>query len=344
MKILILGGTRFLGRHLVEASLARDHAVTLFNRGESNPGLFPGVTELYGNRDGDLATLEEALAGEAWDAVIDTCGYVPRIVRASAALLSGTVPHYTFISTLSVYADLATQGLDESAPVATMADETVEEITEETYGPLKALCERVVADVYSDGALIIRPGLIVGPHDPTDRFTYWPVRVAAGGEVLAPGTGDPPVQFIDVRDLAAWTVKMVEQAETGVYNATGPAGGVLMREFLEKTRDSSGSNASFTWVDEAFLLERGVTPWIEIPLWIPGDEALGFGSVNVERAIRAGLTFRPQEETIAGTLAWAEARPDGHEWRAGLDREREKALLAAWKAGRQRQGDRRRRS
>ena len=330
MQLLILGGTRFLGRHLVEAAIERGHEVTLFNRGQSNPGLFPGVSELYGNRDGDLAAVEEALATEGWEAVIDTCGYIPRVVQASAELLAATVPHYTFISSLSVYDDFVTQGLTEGAPVATMADETVEEITEETYGPLKVLCEQVVAETYPEGALIIRPGLIVGPHDPTDRFTYWPVRVAEGGEVLAPGTGEVPVQLIDVRDLAMWTIRMVEAQATGVYNATGPAGGIPFRDFLETTQKSTGHQAKLIWVDELFLLEEGVQPWIEIPLWIPGKEAAGFGSVNVDKAIAEGLTFRPLEETIRDTLAWAKERPAVYEWRAGLAREREKALLSAW--------------
>lgn len=330
MKMLILGGTRFLGRHLVEAALARQHEVTLFNRGQSNPGLFPGVREVYGDRDGDLATLAEALATDGWDAVIDTCGYVPRVVRAATELLAGEVPHYTFISTISVYSDFAAEGITEDAPLATMADETVEELTGETYGALKVLCEQVVSDVYPEGALIIRPGLIVGPHDPTDRFTYWPVRIAKGGKVLAPGSGEVPVQFIDVRDLAAWTIRLVEEGATGVYNATGPAERLSLREFLEITRNSTGSNARFVWVHEAFLLEQGIQPWMEIPLWIPGEEGLGLGTVNVEKAKAAGLTFRPLPETIRDTLAWAAARPDEHEWQAGLKREREQELLAAW--------------
>lgn len=339
MRILILGGTRFVGRHLVQAAMARGHEVTLFNRGESNPGLFPSVKELHGDRDGDLTALEEALAVERWDAVIDTCGYVPRVVRASTELLANEVPHYTFISTISVYADFTTEGLDESSPVATMADETVEEITHETYGPLKRLCEQVVEGVYPDGALIIRPGLIVGPHDPTDRFTYWPVRVAEGGEVLAPGTGEAPVQFIDGRDLAAWTIKMVEERATGTFNATGPASTLSLREFLETTRRRSDSDAAFVWVDEAFLLEAGAEPWMEIPLWIPGEEAAGIGTVNVDKAIAAGLTFRPLAETMEDTRAWAEKRPGTHEWRAGLRREREEALLTVWAAEKKEEDD-----
>lgn len=327
MKMLILGGTRFLGRHLVEAALARGHEVTLFNRGQSNPGLFADVRELYGNRDGELAPLAEALATEGWEAVIDTCGYVPRVVRASAELLAGDVPHYTFISTISVYSEFTRQGMAEDGPLAAMADETVEEITEETYGPLKVLCEQVVADVYQEGALIIRPGLIVGPHDPTDRFTYWPVRIAAGGDVLAPGDGEMPVQFIDVRDLASWTVRLVEKGASGVYNATGPGERITLREVLESTRDSIGSDARFIWVDEAFLLEQGIQPWMELPLWVPGEEGLGLGTVSVEKAKGAGLTFRPLAETIRDTLTWAETRPDEHEWRAGLKRERERELL-----------------
>ncbi len=206
MKLLVLGGTVFLGRHLVEAATARGHSVTLFNRGQHNPELYPEVEKLRGDRDSDLS----ALQGRRWDAVIDTCGYLPRAVRASAELLADAVDHYTFISSISVYADFHTPAMDESAPVGTLADETVEEVTGETYGPLKALCEQAAERALPGRVLNIRPGLIVGPHDPTDRFTYWPVRVARGGEVLAPGRPHVPVQVIDGRDLAEWTVRMVE--------------------------------------------------------------------------------------------------------------------------------------
>jgi 2'-hydroxyisoflavone reductase len=318
--------TRFVGRHLVRAAQNRNHEVTLFNRGQSNPGLFPGVTELHGDRDGNL----DALTGGQWDAVIDTCGYLPRVVRASAQFLAESVPHYTFISSISVYADLAQSGVDESAPVATLEDETIEAITNESYGALKALCEQVVEEVYPAGSLNIRPGLIVGPYDPTDRFTYWPVRVDRGGEVLAPGAPENLVQVIDARDLADWTLGMVEKQATGVYNATGPAGGVPLGKVLETCKAVTGSDATFTWLDEAFLLAHDAQPWMEIPLWLPSDEGAGFGSVDISRAMEKGLSFRLLAATVADTLKWAGQRAADHEWRAGLTAEKEEGLLQAW--------------
>ncbi len=218
MDLLILGGTGFLGRHLVERALAYGHRVTLFNRGLSGPDLFPEVETIRGDREGNLS----ALRGRRWDAVIDTCGYVPRVVRASAALLAGAVDHYTFVSSISVYSDAIEPGADEGAPVKELADPTVEEVTGETYGGLKALCERAAEEEMPGKVLNIRPGLISGPHDPTDRFTYWPRRISAGGEVLAPDRLERRVQFIDVRDLAVWIVKMSAERRTGTYNATDP--------------------------------------------------------------------------------------------------------------------------
>lgn len=327
MKLLVLGGTRFVGRHIVRAALERGHDVTLFNRGQTNPDLFDDVEQLRGDRDGDLSALD----GRRWDAAIDTSGYVPRVVRASAERLAGAVDHYTFISSLSVYPDMSIEGLDESSPVSTMDDPTVEEVTGETYGPLKALCEQVVQDVYPDGGLVIRPGVVVGPYDPTDRFTYWVVRVDRGGDVLAPAPPERRVQFIDARDLGEWTVRMAEERRTGIYNATGPEGGVTMDEMLATCREVAESDARFVWVDEGFLLEHDVQPFRGLPLWLPGDDAAGFGSVNVEKAVAAGLRFRPLAETASNTLQWAEERPADHEWQAGLSAEREAALLQAWR-------------
>jgi len=261
MRYLILGGTVFLGRALVQAALARGHSLTLFNRGQSNPDLFPKVEQLHGDRATDLS----ALQGRHWDAVIDTCGYVPRIVRLSAEALAGATDHYTFISSLSVYADTSQPGTDESAPVGTLEDETVEQVTGETYGPLKALCERAVEQTLPGRALVIRPGLIVGPFDPTDRFTYWPHRVAQGGEVLAPGRPARPVQFIDVRDLAEWTLDMVEAKRTGVYNADGPAQPLPMEQLLDTCKIVSGSAARFTWASEEFSAEQQVEAWSQMP-------------------------------------------------------------------------------
>ncbi len=329
MKLLILGGTSFLGRHLVEIAQARGHTLTLFNRGQRNPNLFPEIEHLRGNRDGDLT----ALHGRTWDAAIDTSGYFPRIVRASAELLAGAVSHYTFISSISVYSDVSIIGIDESAPVGTLADPTVEEITGDTYGPLKALCEQAAEQAIPGRALIVRPGLIVGPHDPTDRFTYWPHRVAQGGEVLAPAHADYRVQIIDARDLAGWILSMVEARQTGVYNATGPAYPLTLGNVLDTCRTVSGSDARVTWVAEQFLLDNKVEPWVQLPLWVPESDPAnaGFSAVNCQQAIAAGLAFRPLADTVRDTLAWDATRPPDHEWRAGITRERETELLQAWR-------------
>ena len=329
MHILILGGTVFLGRHLTEAALAAGHTVTLFNRGQRNPELFPQVEKLRGNRDGDL----EALRGRKWDAVIDPSGYVPRLVRASAELLANAVGHYTFISSLSVYADTTQPRVDEQSQVAAMPHglQDSEEITGESYGPLKVLSERAAEQCLPGSTLIIRPGLIVGPHDPSNRFTYWPVRVSRGGEVLAPDQPGHAVQFIDVRDLSEWIIRLVEAKTIGTLNATGLGDPLTLGEVLEASRAVTGSDATFTWVPEAFLLEHKVTPYTEMPLWVPSEEA-GFGRFNIAQAKAAGLTFRPLADTIRDTLAWDSARPADAERRHGLKPEREAALLAAWHA------------
>ncbi len=325
MRLLIIGGTRFVGRHLVEAALARGHEITLFHRGQTNADLFPQVEHLIGNRDGDLAPLRDRV----WDAAIDTCGYVPRVVRQSVDLLADSIGHYTFISSISVYAEDAPVGMDEAAPVATIADETREDITDESYGALKVLCERVVQQVYADRALIVRPGLIVGPHDHTDRFTYWPYRSAQGGEVLAPGDPDQAVQFIDARDLAAWIVRAVEARLGGTFNATGPDYRLSMRQFLEACITASRAKAQLTWVSEEFLREAKVEPWSDLPLWVGAKDAK-FDTVNNARAIEAGLTYRPLATTINDILTWSNTRPIDHAWRAGLKPEREREVLAAW--------------
>lgn len=329
MRLLVLGGTVFLGRHLVEAALAAGHTVTLFNRGRRNPELFPGVEKLRGDRDGDL----ESLRGRTWDAVIDPSGYVPRIVRASAELLAGSVGQYTFISSLSVYADPVASGTAEDGRLAVLpaGREGTEEITGDTYGALKVLSEQAAEASLPGRTLIIRPGLIVGPHDPSDRFTYWPVRVARGGEVLAPGDPDRHVQFIDVRDLAAWILRLVEARQTGTFNVTGPVPSLTMGRLLDSCRLIAGSDAAFTWVPEALLLAHNVAPYTELPLWIPSVDA-GFDRFNVSRALAAGLTFRPLETTIRDTLAWDATRPVGAERRNGLKSEREAALLAAFRS------------
>ena len=330
MNILIIGGTVFLGRHLVDAALARRHSVTLFNRGQHNPDLFPNVEKLRGNRDGDL----DALKGRRWDAAIDTCGFIPRIVRASAELLANSVDHYAFISSISALSDLSQSDQDESAPVGKLKEgDSGEQVTEDSYGPLKALCEEAVEQAMPNRALIIRPGLIVGPHDPTDRFTYWPHRIAQGGEVLAPGDPNRPVQIIDARDLAEWNIRLIEAKTTGVFNATGPDYALTMGQVLEESKRVSGSDAHFTWIDEQFLLDSNVGSWIEMPLWIPEKEnAPGLFAINCRKAMAAGLTFRPLADSIRDTLSWDATRPANVERRAGMKPEREAELLQTWQS------------
>jgi 2'-hydroxyisoflavone reductase len=322
MKLLILGGTVFLGRHVVESALARGHEVTLFNRGQHNSDLFPEVEKLRGDRNGDLSALE----GRHWDAAIDTSGYFPRVVRASAEKLSAAVDHYTFISSISVYSDFTKAGMDENAPLGTLQDESVEEITAETYGPLKVLCERAAQQAMPGRVLIVRPGFIVGPQDPTDRFTYWPYRVAQGGDMLAPGKPDSPIQFIDVRDLASWIVRMIEDRQTGIFNATGPNYTLTMQDLLETCRKVTGSDTRFIWVSEPFLAQHGV----ELPIWVPSEDA-GAATVDCSKAFEAGLIFRPLSSTVRDTLAWYESCTPAAPFRAGLQPEQEEQLLQAWR-------------
>ncbi len=327
MKLLVLGGTVFLGRHLVEAALARGHEVTLFNRGRHNPDLFPECEKLRGDRDGGL----DALRGRRWDAVVDTSGHVPRLVRDSAELLADAVEHYTFVSTLAAYADFpAVPGIDESRPLAAPEDPFAEEVDFRTLGPLKALCERAAAAALPGRVLAVRAGLLAGPHDPTDRFTYWPRRVARGGEVLAPAGPWLRVQLVDARDLAAWIVRMAEARGTGAFNATGPARPLTLGELLDTCRAESGSDARFAWMDERSLLRAGVGRRMELPLWMPG--APGAASADCRRALAAGLAFRPLADTVRDTRAWDASRPADAKRRAGLDPAREAELLEALRA------------
>jgi 2'-hydroxyisoflavone reductase len=328
VRILVIGGTRFLGRHLVEEALGRNHDVTLFNRGKSNPDLFPQLETILGDRERDLKKLQQASQG--WDTVVDVAGYLPRLVRLSAEALKETVGRYAYISSISVYSNFGKVGINESDPVGTIEDEATEEITEETYGPLKALCEGVVQEVYGERAQIIRPGLIVGPHDPTDRFTYWPVRMSRGGDVLAPQRPEAPIQIIDVRDLSAFILKLIEENVSGIYNATGPDYELSLGKLLDVSKQLTGSNANIHWASVNFLNQHGVQAWSDMPTWIPDDEeGVGFSRVDVSKAIAAGLKFRPLEETVRDVLAWAQTRPANHEWRAGLTAEREADVLAA---------------
>ncbi|MCK9519870.1 MAG: NAD-dependent epimerase/dehydratase family protein [Dehalococcoidia bacterium] len=320
MRLLIIGGTQFVGRHIVDGAMARGHQVTLFNRG-SNPEVPAGVERITGDRDGGL----EPLRGRTWDAVIDTPGYVPRVVRQSAELLADAVSRYVFISTISVYAEFEA-GMDETAPLARLRDPATEEVTGRTYGGLKALCEAEVQRVYGERALIVRPGFVVGPYDHTDRFTYWLVRVARGGEVLAPGSPDAPIQFIDARDLAEFTVGLVEAGAGGAYNATGPESSLTWGEFFETTQRLSLGHAVFTWADDHFLMDHRLDRTGELPLWVPS--ASGLHGVSIAKARAAGLRTRPLAETVADTLEWRQELDAP--LAAGMDPDREAELLREW--------------
>jgi len=332
VRLLILGGTLFLGRHIVDCAREHGHELTLFNRGHTDPGAFADVERITGDREADL----DVLAGRSWDAVIDTSGYLPRVVRASAAALADSVDHYVFVSSISAYSSLPVPGLDEDAPLAELPDPDSEDVAR-YYGELKVGCERVVRDALPDRALVVRPGLIVGPHDPTERFTYWVRRLAEGGRVLAPGAEGQPVQLIDARDLARWIVLMTEQRRTGTFNATGPAERLTFGEMLERIRRATGGNAEFVWIDEDRLAEAGVEPWDELPLWLDlprHAELRGFLAVSVGRALSEGLEFRPLEATVADTLAWRRSTSEIGKTvgvpvpPAGLSVEREAQLLA----------------
>ncbi len=338
LDLLILGGTSFLGPHCVEAALARGHTMTLFNRGRTNPHLFPDLEKLRGDRDPTKAKGLTDLEGRSWDAIIDTSGRFPRIVRASAELLAGAgARQYVYISSISVYSDNSIPNMDESGPLATMEDETLEEYGDQFqyYGSLKVLCEQAAEKVMPGRATNIRPGLIVGPRDNVPRFTYWPVRVERGGEVLSPGSPDDPVQYIDGRDLAEFVIKTLEDGTTGVFNATGPNHPTTVAELLYGCKAVSGGDASFTWVDADFLETHNVHGWSDLPVWIPPRAGYeGFHRVNIQKAIAAGLTSRPLAETVRDTLAWYHAWPaeKPFPWRGGMKAEREREVLDAWHA------------
>jgi 2'-hydroxyisoflavone reductase len=317
VNLLVLGGTKFLGRGVVEAALAAGHEVTLFNRGETNPDLYPEAEKLRGDLAGDLA----ALAGREWAAAIDLDPtQLPRHTRRRAEALAGSVGHYVFVSTISVYSD-PSQPIDEGSPVVEPPDQEPDAFDPELYGPLKVGSERAVQEVYGDRAAIARPGLIAGPHDPTDRFTYWPRRLADGGDVLAPGSPSQPVQLIDARDLGAFLVRLAERRVAGVFNATGPAVPLTLGETLERI-----GAANLVWVGDQALLDAGVQPWMELPLWLPGDDYSGMLRADISGALAAGLTFRPLEETARDTLAWSF---EAGEQRPTLTREKEREILGS---------------
>lgn len=341
MRILILGGTRFLGRYLIGEALARGHAVTLLNRGRTHPELFPEVERLLGDRGGDLS----ALAGRSWDAAIDTSGYFPRDVAASAAALRGAVGRYLFVSTLNVYADLSQPDVGEEAPRVEPAEgEEVPADDPGAYGLQKALCEGALAAALPGRTLVVRPGVLVGPHDLSERLAYWIERVARGGEVLAPGRPDRRIQCLHAGDLAAWLVRLAEAGRTGVFNAAGPAAPLTLAGLLDACRKATGGDARFTWVEENFLTGQ-VEPWTELPFWLPESVP---GTLDLTRALAAGLETRPIEEVVADTWAWLSSRES--RWPAdgrgsadrpvevGLEAGKEAELLRRWHASREPEG------
>ena len=329
LQILILGGTRFLGPHQVEYALARGHEVTLFNRGKTNPDLFPELEKLRGDRNDDLAALE----GRRWDAVIDNSAGIPRWIRDVGELLQDRVHQYLFISSTGVFYPYLSTDIAEDGTLATLADPTVEEVTGETYGGLKALCEQESETWFPGRATVVRPHLIVGPGDNTDRFTYWPVRIARGGEVMAPGDPADRVQIIDVRDLARFCILCLEERHTGAYNALGPYSPLSIGGMLDGIRATVANEISFTWVDREFLAEYEVQPWQQMTVWVPPvDDLLGMCHIDGSKAFTAGLTLRPLADTARDTLQWwhglAEERRSTP--RAGCPVELEESTLAAW--------------
>ena len=325
LRLLILGGTGFIGPHMVRTALSRGHEVTIFNRGKSSTHLFPELEKLRGDRDGDL----ESLKGRDWDAVIDNTGYVPRHVRDSADLLKGHVGRYLFTSTGSVY-DLKQEKIDENSKLLEVTNPESEEV-EKYYGELKVLCEKAVQDRYGDAATIVRPHIVAGPGDKTDRYTYWPVRIDAGGEIIAPGDPANPVQYIDVRDLSEFCIHLVEQDTPGIFNGAGPTYSELsMQELLYAIRGVTSSKLEFTWVDEAFLSEQGIEQF-GYPLWVSlNSEYKGLARVSIERSVKHGLKLRPLAVTAHDTLQWFKSEPIERRNKLQLNLERDEKILKAW--------------
>ncbi len=342
LTLLVLGGTGLIGPPMVEYALARGHEVTLFNRGKTNTHLFPDVERLKGDRNDDISALEQAVAdGRRWDAVIDNTASLPRWVTESAGLLADAADVYLYTSSISAYADSSIPGADETAAVGQISAEgeskvlTTKDITGENYGPLKARCEEEARKAFPDRAIIVRPGLIVGPGDYSDRFSYWPVRINRGGEVMAPGNPDDPVQFIDCRDLGEWYIRLVEAKALGTYNGTGPRSPMSIAGMLYGIRATVDNEISFTWVDADFLEEHEVQAWMHMTVWVPPvGEYAGFSSSGIQRALDAGLTFRPLADTAEATMAYWNSLPDERRAnpKAGLSAKKEQEVLAAWHA------------
>lgn len=335
LRILILGGTGFIGPQQVEYALARKHALTLFNRGQTNAGLFPNVPRIIGDRNAPNG--HDGLKSGTWDVVIDNPTRNPAWVRDAGVALKGRVGQYIFVSTISVFSDYSKPGMDENGPLNAPADPSVWASADgKDYGPNKVRCEmEAKAQFGEDKLTIVRPGLIVGPGDLSDRFSYWPVRIDKGGEILAPGTPNDPAQYIDVHDLSEWIVRTGENHTLGTFNATGPKGPTTMAEMLYGIKAVTTSDAHFTWVPADFLAEQQVRAWSDMPVWQPAfGRTAGFMAVNCQKAYAAGLTFRPLAETAKSTLDWYKTRPaaEQEKARAGIAPDKEKAVLAAWHA------------
>lgn len=327
MKILVLGGTVFLGRAVVEAALARGHELTLFHRGTHGAELYPQVERVLGDRVTDL----DRLAGGRWDLAIDTCAYRPSEVEAASDALLERVERYQFVGSVSAYADPSKPGIDERAPLSAWKPADGEELTSESYGPLKAACEAVARRRWGDRALLVRPGLIVGPWDPSDRFTWWAERADAGGRMPVPAELDQPVQWIDVRDLAEWMLHAGTEGLSGACNLVGPNDPAVLGDLLDGCLTEAADPATPVPMPGEFLLAQGVQPWVEIPLWLPGEEMAGLEQVDGSRAADSGLRTRPLLETLRDLRAWLPERGERPR-RAGLPAEKEAAVLAAWDA------------
>jgi 2'-hydroxyisoflavone reductase len=330
LDILILGGTGFIGPHMVREALRRGHEVSLFNRGRTNKELFPDLKLYTGDRNNGLQSLE----GGNWDVVVDNSGYVPRHVEDSASLLAPIVSHYLYISTISVY-DISPAPITEDSPLATMEDETVEEVTAETYGPMKALCEqRVLAEVGTDRTTVLRPTYVCGPGDRTDRYTYWPVRTLRGGEMLWPGTPQDDIQIIDVRDLANFTIDCLEQKIAGIFNTVTPIRSFKMGDLMEDSLAVTDADMTPIWVDKEFIAEHKIAEGNGLPIWeSPDGEYAALVQVDGSRAAAAGLKNRPTRETARDTITWWKTLPaDRREnLRAGLSAGKEAEMLRLWR-------------
>jgi len=300
MRILVIGGTIFLGRHIVQSAVLQGHEVTIFHRGKHNPHLFPTVRKIKGDRKKDLSQLDEK-----WDTLIDTCGYFPKDVRITASLMADRIKNYVFVSTLSIYRDFQKEKISETYPAKKISNPDVKKIDGHTYGPLKYLCEEEIKRFFPSRALIIRPGLIVGPYDPSHRFTYWPFRLDRGGNMVVPGSPQYPLQYIDVRDLAKWIIRMIEIKTSGVFNAVGPENTFTMGNLITIGQKSLNRNVHPVWVKDSILLENEIVPWTDFPLWIPHSEEMkGFHRIDNSKAIENGLIFTDPEKTMQDTLEW----------------------------------------